>query len=73
MMHPETDSSNTTSSENTEPSSEETYEVASRQTHPISPSECNKTGFVQLTVKNNRGENIIRADMRNKSTQSWSW
>ncbi|RMZ98268.1 hypothetical protein BpHYR1_044982, partial [Brachionus plicatilis] len=38
-------------------SSEETYEVAPRQTRPISPSECNKAAFVLQTVKNSRGKN----------------
>ncbi|RNA17513.1 hypothetical protein BpHYR1_002208 [Brachionus plicatilis] len=49
MIYPDTDSSNTTSSEDTEPSSEDTYEAAPRQTRPISPSECNKAAFVQQT------------------------
>ncbi|RNA28744.1 hypothetical protein BpHYR1_025007 [Brachionus plicatilis] len=44
-------------SEDTEPSSEEKYEVAPRQTRSISPSECNKAAFVQQTVKNSRGKN----------------
>ncbi|RMZ94027.1 hypothetical protein BpHYR1_010321 [Brachionus plicatilis] len=56
MMYPDTDSSNTTSSGDTEPSSE-AYEVAPRQTRPISPSECNKAAFVQQTVKNSRAKN----------------
>ncbi|RNA06138.1 hypothetical protein BpHYR1_019611 [Brachionus plicatilis] len=50
MMYPDTDSSNTTSSEDTEP-------MAPRQTRPISPSECNKAAFVQQTVKNSKGKN----------------
>ncbi|RNA18952.1 hypothetical protein BpHYR1_000617 [Brachionus plicatilis] len=57
MMYPDTDSSNTTSSDKIEPSSEETYEVAPRQTRPISHSECYKTSLIQQTVKNSRGKN----------------
>ncbi|RNA16058.1 hypothetical protein BpHYR1_026766 [Brachionus plicatilis] len=51
MMYPDTDSSNTSSSENTELSSEdtdtETYEVAPRQTRTMPPSGFNKTAIVQ--------------------------
>ncbi|RNA19368.1 hypothetical protein BpHYR1_053818 [Brachionus plicatilis] len=51
MIYPDTDSSNTTSSEDTEPS------MTSRQTHPVSLSECNKAAFVQQTVKNSWRKN----------------
>ncbi|RNA28770.1 hypothetical protein BpHYR1_036056 [Brachionus plicatilis] len=61
MMYPDIDPSNTSSSENTEPSSEdtdtETYQVAPRQTRPIPPSGFNKTAIVQQNVKNSRRKN----------------